>query len=381
MFDRDLLIAGAGPVGATLALALRQAEFAVCLCEARTRGEAPRSERVLALSHGSRLILERLGVWSRLALSPGGLSSIARVEVSQYPGAAQVIFSAAELGLPALGYVLSYRDLVSALDAALLESGVTLHWRTPLLEARGTASYAWFELGGEQAGAGTARLVAIADGAPDADAWQRDYHQRAILCEVAVAEAQTLAIERFTEAGPIALLPRGQRHALVWTLPERAARDVLALDDAAFLARLTAQFGTAPGRFSDPGPRQAHPLALRLATRPAQRRLARLGNAAQTLHPVAGQGYNLGLRDAYELAQCLLDDKVRALGSERQLRRYLQGRRSDRWGVSLATHGLIELFASSSPSLVRLREQGMQMLAATTPLRRLASHVLMHGLR
>lgn len=381
MYDRDLLIAGAGPVGATLALALRQAEFSVGLCEARALGEPPKTDRVLALSHGSRLILERLGIWSRLAAAAGGLEAIERVAVSQNPGSAELVFSTAELGLPALGYVLSYRDLVSAFDAALAESGCMPQWQTPVSSARGTSSFACYELGGKRPAAGLARLIAIADGLPDEDAWHRDYQQQALLSEVAVADAPGLAIERFTEQGPIALLPRGKRHALVWTLPQALAGEVLALGDAAFVARLNKQFGGLPGRFSEPGPRRAYPLSMRFASRPAQRRIVRLGNAAQTLHPVAAQGYNLGLRDAFELARCLLEGGAGELGSERQLRRYVQGRRTDRWATGLATHSLVELFGIPSPALARLRDRGLQLLSESPVLRSAASRVLMHGWR
>ncbi len=377
-FDRDLVIAGGGPVGAALALALRDAGLRLLVCEARAPGNLPSEGRALALSHGSRLILERLGIWRRLALAGPVLTPIAEVRVAQRVGRAELVFRSAELGLPALGYVVAYGDLIAAFDAELAAGGVEVLWKTPLTQARATESYAWYEAGAVR---GTAALIAWADGAPKGSFWEHDYRQHAVLASVTVAGARACAFERFTDSGPIALLPQGDRHALIWTLPTAKVGEVLALDDEAFLARLAEQFGPGGEAIGQPGPRTSLPLRLRLGRETGNRRLLRLGNAAQTLHPVAGQGYNLGLRDAYELAQLLLDEDPSELGSERQLRAYKAGRRKDRWGSTLATHGLVELFGWQSPSMARLRDQGLEMFGASKRLRQVASHLLMHGWR
>ena len=180
------------------------------------------------------------------------------------------------------------------LDQALAEQRVDLSWNCRVNSVRATASYAWFEAtrrsgAQDQSEAGSAALVALADGGAGEGYWQHDYHQCAVVAEISVADAKHLAIERFTPLGPIALLPQGERHALVWTLPEVLAQEVMALDDQAFQARLRGQFGVNAERLAHPGPRRAFPLHLRLARQPVERRLLRLGNAAQTLHPVAGK--------------------------------------------------------------------------------------------
>lgn len=377
-FDRDLVIAGGGPVGAALALSLADAEFRLLVCEARARGEPPADGRSLALSHGSRLILERLGVWSRLARAGQAVAPIQEVRVAQKEGEAEAIFRAAELGLPALGYVIAYRDLVAAFDHELASRRLEVLWETPLTGARGTAAYAWYETRREQ---GTAALLALADGARIGSFWEHDYGQQAVLASVRVESAQACAFERFTSLGPIALLPQGDRHALIWTLPSAQALEILRFDDARFLARLAEQFGAGGEAIAEPGPRTSLPLRLRMGREIAGHRLALLGNAAQTLHPVAGQGFNLGLRDAYELAQVLLDDHSSELGSERQLQCYKNRRRIDRWGSTLATHLLVELFGWQGPSVARLRDRGLELFGTSKTMRRVASHLLMHGWR
>jgi len=377
-FDRDLVISGGGPVGAALALALRDADFRVSLFEARGLGAPVADDRVLALSHGGRLILERLGVWCRLARAADAPTPIREVRVSQRDGRAETIFRSAELGLPALGYVVAYRDLVAAFDAELAARGLAVLWQTPLTAARGAEAFAWFEAGGVE---GTAALIALADGAGSSSCWEHDYGQCALLASVRLADAGGCALERFTAQGPIALLPWGERHALIWTLPAAQGEEVLRLGDAAFLARLAEQFGAGGDAISDPRARRCFPLRLRVARDTASRRLVRVGNAAQALHPVAAQGLNLGLRDAYELAQVLLDGDRSSLGSERQLQCYKNRRRRDRWSTTLMTHGLVELFGWQSTGTARIRDWGLEMLGASAGLRGMTSRWLMHGLR
>jgi 2-octaprenyl-6-methoxyphenol hydroxylase len=389
----DVAIVGAGPVGSTLALALAAGGVDVAVLDGRGVGETGRSDRSLALSLGARLILERIGVWKLLSASPQALTPIARIDISQAGGFGQVRLAAEEQGVPALGYVVSYRALQAAFDAALLREGVPVRHGVEVSAVRGTPAHAVVELKGGGDPIETpllapilARLAAVADGTGEtiaAIARRRlDYGQVALVAKVwPAAPHDGLAFERFTPRGPMALLPEHDRYGLVWTATPDRARELLALDDSEFLAELVRHFGARIGAFTRVADRRTFPLVLEFAAEPARTRCVALGNAAQTLHPVAGQGFNVGLRDAWELAHAVLDSPRDEIGAPAMLKRYSRGRRTDRMSGIAFTHALVRLFGNDVPLVRWPRGLALTLLDAVPPAKRAFTHAMLFGMR
>ena len=324
----DIIIVGGGPVGATLALALADSPWQVQVLEARADLSRAAYKRTLALSYGSRLILERLGIWSGLH----DVTAIKDIHVSQRGTLGVSRIRADEEGLPALGYVVDYAELDSVLHEALRATAIEVSAGSRVTAIAHNSGYARVEL--EQHGVQrqlTTRLAVVADGGGGgAERVTREYGQHALLASVTTElPHQGCAYERFTADGPVALLPQGDGFALVWTAtPERVA-ELLAMPDDEFLLALHAHFGDRVGRFLTVTGRSSFPLILRYARKLVAAHQVMIGNAAQTLHPVAGQGFNLGLRDAWELAELVRDCKRETLGSIDMLKRYQAGRRVD----------------------------------------------------
>lgn len=368
MADYDLLVVGGGPVGAALTLALRGTGLAVGLLEARAP-HAAADPRPIALSHGSRLILERLGVWERLAPA----TPILRIHVSQRGGFGRVELDAREARLPALGYVIDYGQLAVAFARALEAGGGAqpIRGTASVLEVEAGAAVVRFAIGGDT-GHASARLLAVADGGalPVAPVRTRDYGQAAVTARVTCgAPHQNVAYERFTPEGPLAILPDGETVALVWTTTPERAQLLCALTEAGFLAQLQESFGSRLGAFKSAGSRAWYPLALKVAARTAEPRTVVLGNASQTLHPVAGQGLNLGLRDAWELAAMLRGCDRAEIGGTEQIRAYGARRRLDRSGGILFTDTLVRLFSNEFTPLRLARGLGLAVLGAVPPAR------------
>lgn len=364
----DVAIAGGGPVGSALALALSGS----ALTFARISDDSGVADRPIALSHGSRLILERLNAWSPQASTP-----IRAIHVSQQ-GFGRTVLRCADYGIPALGYVTSYSELAAQLAG-----------RTPATSGTVTG----WELSGEgvllrvAVGAGEvsmrARLLVLADGGLNRAAGHTvDYRQRAIVTEVlAEIAAAGTAWERFTAEGPLALLPFRDRHALVWSVSPQTADGLCKLPDREFLLRLRQAFGGRLGEFRSTGPRASFPLSLRRAdVQPAPRVIA-IGNAAQTLHPVAGQGLNLGLRDAWELARMLLEVAKEEVGAQALLARYARSRRFDRYAGMGFTDFLVRMFSNSVPPLALARGAGLALLDILPPARHFLARRMIFGTR
>ena len=376
----DIVIAGGGPVGSALALSLRDSGRRVALLDARTRDAGPDDPRMIALSRGSRLILERLGAWRLLP----DVTPISRIIVSQQQQFGRVDLSAAEADVPALGYVVGYAGLQRALTAALAGSAVEVMAGCAVHEIKGAVNCAAITVA---CGASTnqleARLVVVADGGEGlqlADVEVRDYRQSALICDVASEQPHhNRAFERFTSQGPLALLPTHRGWSLVWSARPDRAGELAAMNDAQFCSELRAAFGSALGTFSARGPRQVFPLRLKYANRPVAPRVVLVGNAAQTLHPVAGQGFNLGLRDAWELAAAVrgADDP----GDPATLDDYFSKRRFDRTATILFTDTLIRLFSNDIPLFERMRGVGFALLSGFPPAKNYLVRRMMFGAR
>jgi 2-octaprenyl-6-methoxyphenol hydroxylase len=380
MADFDVLIVGGGPVGAALALALRGSGLAVGRIEARV-AHAAADARPIALSYGSRLLLERLGVWEKLA----DATPIRRIHVSQRGGFGRVGLDAREARLPALGYVVDYSALTEAFGRAL-EAGDDAHYiqaTVSALESGKEAVLVRFAAGGVTPDA-SARLLAVADGGalPVARMRAHDYGQAAVTARVSCAEPhQNVAYERFTPEGPLALLPAGEAVALVWTTRPAHARELCALSEAGFLERLQTAFGNRLGSFTAASGRAWHPLVLKVAAHIAEPRTVVVGNAAQTLHPVAGQGLNLGLRDAWELAALLRDCDRADVGGAALIRAYTARRWLDRSGGILFTDMLVRLFSNELAPLGWARGLGLAALGAFPPARDFVVRRMIFGAR
>lgn len=366
-------IVGGGPVGMSLALALHRYGIRCEILDARSRAEHRLDKRVLALSHGSRQTLEWLGAWQNIAATP-----IMSIHVSQRNGFGRTLITAADEAVDALGYVASAADLSAALDTAVQEAGLIRHERTRVerVDVQGEAAHL--------IGAGEIRaaaLVAYAEGSvgTDMDVRTRDYGQHAVTCMVSVHEPhRERAWERFTPHGPLALLPCGDQFAVVFTCPSQAADEIAAQGDAAFIDRLQREFGRRV-RFVSAGPRSVFPLALRYRRDIVGPRQAWLGNAAQTLHPVAGQGFNLALRDIRQLARAL--NGASDPGEPGVLACYAKSRRLDRAATLAVTDALVRLFSNGNPFLRLLRGTGLLALDMTPPVRSFLARRMMYGAR
>ncbi len=376
----EIVIAGAGPVGAVCALALKQGGLNPLVLEARAIDVPVNDKRTLALSYGSRLILERLGVWAHLTEA----TPITRIHISHKGGLGRAALSAVEEGVPALGYVLAYGQLHNALEAALKEAGVKIRYGTPVEAISPGTEAAKIKTGGEYPEEFAAGLAVVADGGRGGSAGQpvfsRDYHQVAVVAGVATElPHQGLAYERFTPDGPVALLPNGKGFSLVWVNPPEKAEHIMSLDDSDFLAALREHFGGRQGRFISTGPRARFSLKLDYRGVRAGERVVRIGNASQTLHPVAGQGFNLGLRDAWELAQSCLETPHELLGSSQQLQKYAASRRKDALPGIGFTDVLVKSFSTSNFLLHHLRGAGLMALQTFPPARHFVAKRMLFG--
>ncbi len=376
----DVVIVGGGPVGSALVLALRDSDLQVVWLEARATisGDA----RPLALSYGSRLILERLGVWADLDATA---TPIRKIHVSQRGGFGRVGLDATEAGFPALGYVADYGRVAAALTRRAAETSVACLAGTRVTSCQGgDPARIDYELDGAPLELG-ASLIVIADGGA-ALQWpgskSNDYRQSAVTARV-VSERphNNTAHERFTSQGPLALLPDGDGWALVWTTTPDRAESLYAADDAEFLRQLRWEFGSRAGKFTAVSGRKVYPLHMRRAAASSPDHVVLIGNAAQTLHPVAGQGFNLGLRDAWELGQQIIGRQSAELGSRGWIEQYETLRRLDRHSGIGFTHALVQLFSNDVFPLRLVRGMGLALLGCVPPLKNFLVRRMTFGTR
>ncbi|MBI2319306.1 MAG: FAD-dependent monooxygenase [Betaproteobacteria bacterium] len=363
----DVVVAGGGPVGAMLCRALREGEISFL----QVRGEARGAERPIALSYGSWQLMAQFG-------TPADATPIRTIHVSQAGRFGRTLMRAEDYGLPALGYVANYSSIL----AALTRAGAGEAARVTGWQAHGERIEVQIE-GALGVRSASARLLVIADGG-DALAKEttRDYGQTALVAEIETARPHgNVAWERFTPSGPIGLLPYRNRYALIWSIRSETAESLEWATDAEFLARLSAAFGARAGAFLRAGPRASFPLALRYREIAPGPRVILIGNAAQTLHPVAGQGLNLGLRDACELADLVADVQPREIGGAAFVRRYRRQRRLDRSAGMRITDALVRVFSNSNPLLSAARGAGLLLLDIVPPARHFLARRMIYGAR
>ncbi|WP_137719878.1 FAD-dependent monooxygenase [Methylobacillus flagellatus] len=367
-----IVIIGGGPVGATLALALQQQGIASTVLESRAQGAAHADQRALALSYGSRLILERLGVWDELVTQATAINTI---HISQRGSFGRTLLQAKEHDQPALGYVLSYGALSAALDRAIANcDSIAMHYQaeaSAILPGPNHAQVTYRQQDEDRQL--QCALAVLADGGRslgDIPGMQREiveYGHDALVSKVQCELPHgNIAYERFTPAGPMALLPNGARDfSLVWTGKQDEVAQLLQLSDAAFLQQLHANFGDRVGQFLHVGKRLNFPLRLAHLKPVTAPHLVVIGNAAQTMHPVAGQGFNIGLRDAWALASLL--GTGAEPGSEAMLERYRELRKTDSQGGMRFTDFLVKLFNNNIVGLSSLRAAGLGLLDLVPP--------------
>jgi 2-octaprenyl-6-methoxyphenol hydroxylase len=376
----DVLIIGGGLVGASLAIALDGSGLRVALVEAappRVDRQPSYDERNLALARATVNALDALGVWAGVAARA---TSIRRIHVSRRGEFGAARFDAAKHGLGTFGAVLPARELGNGLQARLDACRNLARYAPAQLTSIGVAADA-AEASLVTSDGTTAlrcRLLVGADGtasfvrsAAGIETNNVDYAQTAFVTTVLPQrDLDGCAYERFTDSGPVAVLPLTESRAgIVLTVPAADAVRVAALDDAGFLDLLHKRFGYRLGAFRRPGRRVSYPLQRVLAQRLIAPRIALVGNAAQTLHPIGAQGFNLGLRDALTLAELLLEREGDAdAGTTGLLARYAERRREDRDGTAAMSDALARWTANEAPPLKLLRSLGFVALDRIAPL-------------
>lgn len=385
--DFDVVILGAGPAGSALALALarkaRDPSRIALLGPARPKAPPAGTglsasvgidPRCLALNHGSRVFLEGLHAW------PSHAAAIRQVHVSQRRRLGRAIISHQDLGVPRLGDVVRYDDVLDALQDAVAASGVTR------IEGRGLPRL----MGGHvecryETGSVTAALAVQSDGVRPQGV-ERHYGQHAVLGNVRVSQPQVgWAYERFTQSGPLAALPHPQGEAfysIVWCCSPMQAEALRNATRPEFDRQLHEQFGDRLGDMQSVSKVSVFPLSLHAGPTQINPRCIAVGNAAQTLHPVAGQGLNLGLRDVAQLTQSLSGWLLRPESDpEPYCREFTRRRRADRWVTMAITDFLPRIFSTGNPLVEHASGAALLTMDLIPPLRNQLARQLLQGLR
>ena len=399
--EYDILIIGGGMAGASLALALRGLPLSIGIVEAvpYESDEQPAFDaRAIALADGSHRIFEAMDVWQ--AMAARGVTAIEHIHVSERGGFGTTRLEAAEEGVAALGYVVEGRVIGAALTAAMEQlANVDLICPAQLIDLQVGSDDVTvvLDVAGESREIRT-RLLVAADGVHStvrqrvgARTWGMGYGQTAVIATVATDRPHgNVAFERFTDTGPLALLPcdppldgdqstNGKRWSLVWTVRDAQVDEMLALDDAEFLRRLQQRFGYRAGRFLRTSERHAYPLTLQFVRSAAQERIAFIGNAAHAIHPVAGQGFNLGLRDVAALAQGIASavETGADIGTMATLKSYASWRKPDYLRVFAFTDSLVRTFSNNLPPLKLVRNLGLLGMEMVPPAKHLLARQAM----
>ena len=377
----QIVIVGGGPVGMVLALLLAKQNMASTVLEARKQGAANLDTRALALSYGTRRIFDGrtfdgLGIWQSVAAQA---TVIKTIHVSQKGSFGRSLLKAQDYSQEALGYVLSYGALCTALNAAMAEySCITVidEAQAEAITHDAQAATVRYLRNGQSVELSSA-LVVLADGGRSLEevaGLKRDtkeYGHDALISKVrAELPHNNIAYERFTAQGPMALLPNGEHDfSLVWTGKKELIAPLLDLNDAEFLAQFHAQFGDRVGRFLSVEKRMTFPLKLSKLQENDLQHLVVIGNAAQTMHPVAGQGFNVGIRDAQVLAKHIVESTA-LLGSVEMLANYQAERKSDTKNGLMFTDFLVNLFSNDIIGLPAIRSVGLGLFDVLKPIKK-----------
>jgi 2-octaprenyl-6-methoxyphenol hydroxylase len=368
-----IVIVGGGPVGSVLALALQQKNLPFTMLEARAKGASHNDTRALALSYGSRLILEKLGVWQGVAAKATAINTI---HISQRGGLGRTKLTAAEHGLEAIGYVLPYGALTQALDEKLdLKNVLYEAEATEIRPVQDVSSVTFTH--NSQAQTLQSKLLVVADGGRsmgEIDGIKKEtkeYGHDALVTKVtAELTHNNIAYERFTPQGPMALLPNGEAgFSLVWTGLQANIHALAGLDDSEFLKQLHIAFGDRVGKFLTVEKRMSFPLKLSTLKPATAPHIAIIGNAAQTMHPVAGQGFNVGMRDAWTLADLIVQTPAQNWGDANMLASYIKARKRDARGGILFTDLLVNVFGNEIIGLQAARGLGLGALQLMSPIK------------
>ena len=388
MKQYDIAIVGGGLVGATLASALSRLPYSVIVLEAFALGDASQpsfDDRSVALSYGSRLLMQNMGLWACLK---DHAQPISEIQISEQKRLGLTRMQAQEEGVDALGYVIENRIIGEQLGKHI-EDADALQWLAPAtvteVETHNESVELTYESGGE-VGKLQTRLLIAADGAQSfaRDALgiqvdQQDYGLSAIIANVQTQlPHKGIAYERFTKTGPLAFLPLSphqykSRSSVVLTVKHDEVDELMAMEEGAFLKELQERFGQRLGRLQKAGKRAAYPVALTEAQRCTAQRSVVIGNAAQSLNPVAGQGFNLALRDVADLLELLKRQASSGIetdpGAVDLLETYTSNRKQDRKSTIFFTDALVKVFSNSITPLAHARAGGLLAADLLEPLR------------
>ncbi len=380
----DVLIVGGGLVGASLACALRNSALTVGLIEASAWTPEQQSigydDRIIALNYGSQRILSGLGVWHQVDQQA---TPIHHIHVSDRGRFGFARLDHQQLNIPALGYTVRAKTLGQALQRQVYQHATTQLFTASQLTDWQTADDGLLQVTVQQATETVTlktRLLVLADGGNASlreqlgiVSTEQDYQQTAIIATVTMSEPhRNVAYERFTQHGPLALLPLSQQEcSLVWTVAQDKVDEALALTDHELLQTLQQQFGWRLGRFERVGQRVAYPLKLMHVDSQALPRTVVIGNAAHTLHPIAGQGFNLGLRDVASLTEAVFAAvrEQQALGESDFIQAYQRMQRPDQQRVIRLTDTLVNTFSNDWLPLAMARNVGLVALDGLPPLK------------
>lgn len=406
--DFDLMIIGGGLVGASLACALSDSSLRIAIIEAfpfksdDSEYQPAFDARSVALSYTSKQIFEGIGLWS--SINKLGVAAIKKIHISDRGHAGITRLNADDENVEALGYVVETRVIGKALfDSLNKQKNVTLIAPAKLKNFDLNAEYASADIEVTDSNnlieskTITAKLLVAADGGDSVvrrlsgvRIKQRNYEQCAMIANIAADQPHNnQAFERFTDSGPLALLPMAEteneknRYSLVWTINSSEQEKMMSWDDETFLLKLKQRFGERAGQFTHASQRHTYPLSLMRAREHVRERLAIIGNAAHTLHPVAGQGFNLGLRDVAALSQVIIDaarskhGENKDIGSLDNLNSYADWRKRDHIQTAMATDSLVRIFSNNFLPLAALRNLGLVVVDLVPPLKKVfARHAM-----
>ncbi len=376
MKNPEYVIVGAGPVGLVFSLLLAKQNQNSHLLELRKKNDTHLDKRALALSYGTKLILESLGVWNSLE---NKVTEITDIHTSQKNSFGRTILSANEYSLPVLGYVISYGDLSKALEERVNESHVskiTYEFEVAAIKNEKNRSVLY---GRDRDESINTSLLVFADGGKNTTGLieglkkkETSYNHSALVTNVtAEIPPKKVAYERFTSMGPIALLPNGLKEfSLVWTGDDKEIQALAKIQKNSFLEKLYEHFGDRVGKFFDCDKLITFPLKKIVLEDFPKKSIIIIGNSAQTMHPVAGQGFNTGIRDAYELSKLINQSESSQVGSEVFVNQYYESRKLETRKTIFFTDSLVNIFSNDLIGLSFGRSISLSLLDNFKPIKK-----------